>query len=172
MISDHDLRAIEKYKLEHSPNPEKKSFDIARFTQPFSIYPKLMLTKPEDILTFLGNNLVANGYTKALFVDELLSRDRVSSTRVARFITLPHANPNYVKKSIISIASLPQAIDWHGEAISLVIMIAVTNDQLKDTEFKKLFSLIHYISQDSRLLERLCQTKNVLELLSLLSTYE
>ncbi|WEM63112.1 PTS sugar transporter subunit IIA [Streptococcus parauberis] len=70
------------------------------------------------------------------------------------------------------LAYLPQSIDWHGEAISLVIMIAVTKDQLKDKEFKKLFSLIHYIAKDSRLLERLCQTKNVLELLSLLSSYE
>lgn len=172
MISDKDLRAIEKYMLENSPSQQKKIFDIARFTQPFLIYPQLKLTNPEDILTFLGNNLVANGYTEAQFVDELLSRDRVSSTRVAPFITLPHANPNYVKKSIISIASLPQSIDWHGEAISLVIMIAVTKDQLKDKEFKKLFSLIHYIAKDSRLLERLCQTKNVLELLSLLSSYE
>lgn len=172
MISDKDLRAIEKYMLENSPSQQKKNFDIARFTQPFLIYPQLKLTNPEDILTFLGNNLVANGYTEAQFVDELLSRDRVSSTRVAPFITLPHANPKYVKKSIISIASLPQSIDWHGEAISLVIMIAVTKDQLKDKEFKKLFSLIHYIAKDSRLLERLCQTKNVLELLSLLSSYE
>lgn len=172
MISRDDLMTIEKYMLENSPGEQGQSFDLASFTQPFFIYPQLELDNPEAILRFMGNNLLAHDHVEAQFVNELLSRDRFSSTRVAPFITLPHANPKFVKQSMVSIATLKKPIDWHGEMISIVMMISVTKEVLKSSEFKKLFSVIHYISQNPDCFNKICQTQNVLEILSLLSYYE
>ncbi|MGT2934141.1 PTS sugar transporter subunit IIA [Streptococcus catagoni] len=132
----------------------------------------MTLKTAEEILTFMGVNLVGNHYVQEDFVSELLKRDKYSSTRVAIYITLPHANPNFVLKSVISIATLKEVIDWHGESIRLVILIALSKEELKNPEFKKLFSLIHYLSQNPHKLDQLCRTNNVLDILSQMSSYE
>ena len=172
MITENDVLDVEKYLLEHGERIQKKNFDLASFTHPFLIYPQIQLEKPEDILSFMGKMLVANHYVEEQFVSEVLKRDKYSSTRVAPEITLPHANPNFVCKSTLSIATLKEAVNWNGELIRLVILIAVKKEELKNPEFKKLFSVIHYISQSPELLEKLYQTQNPLEILNILSIYE
>lgn len=172
MITEEDVTRIEKYMLENQPKEFTKHFDLASFTHPFLVYPQLDLTQPEEVLTFMGNHLVSNGYVDSQFVTELLARDQFSSTKVAPFITLPHANPEFVKQSMISIATFKRPIDWHNEAIRIVIMISVSKDDLKNAEFKKLFSVIRYVSQSQERMEQICQSHHALEILHLLSTYE
>lgn len=172
MITESDVLDVEKYLLEHGERIQKKHFDLASFTHPFLIYPQIQLEKPEEILNFMGKMLVANHYVEEQFVSEVLKRDKYSSTRVAPEITLPHANPNFVCKSTLSIATLKEPVNWNGELIRLVILIAVKKEELKNPEFKKLFSVIHYISQSPELMEKLCQIQNPLEILNMLSIYE
>lgn len=172
MINANDVLNIEKYIVSYEPSSQLKKFDLSSFTNPFLIFPQSNLNTPEDILKFMGENLVTNDYVEAQFVSEVLSRDRQSSIRVAPLISLPHANPSFVKQSTISILTLKEPIDWHGEPISLVILIAVKKEQLKNVEFKKLFSVIHYLEQSPEKVHKICQNKHALDILNLLSEYE
>ena len=120
----------------------------------------------------MGDNLVTNDYVVSQFIKEVIIRDKQASVRVAPLISLPHANPSFVKHSTISILTLKEPIDWHGEQISLVILIAVKKDQLKNGEFKKLFSVIHYLEEIPERVYEICQAQHALDILNLLSIYE
>lgn len=172
MINATDVLNIEKYIVTYEPSSQLKKFDLSSFTNPFLIFPQSSLHTPEAILRFMGENLVTNDYVEAQFVSEVLSRDKQSSIRVAPLISLPHANPSFVKQSTISILTLEEPIDWHGEQISLVILIAVKKEHLKNVEFKKLFSVIHYLEQSPDKVHEICQNKHALDILNLLSEYE
>lgn len=172
MISANDVLAIEKYMVDYPPNQRVKKFDLASFTNPFLIFPQADLKTPEEVLRFMGDNLVTNDYVVPQFIKEVIIRDKQASVRVAPLISLPHANPSFVKHSTISILTLKEPIDWHGEQISLVILIAVKKDQLKNGEFKKLFSVIHYLEEIPERVYEICQAQHALDILNLLSIYE
>lgn len=172
MISANDVLAIEKYMIDYAPNHQLKTFDLSSFTNPFLIFPQVDLKTPEAILRFMCETLVTNDYVAPQFISEVLARDRQSSVRVAPLISLPHANPGLVKHSTISILTVKEPIDWHGEPISLVILIAVKKAELKNVEFKKLFSVIHYLEETPDRVFEISQTTNTLDILNLLSVYE
>ncbi|MDT2755447.1 BglG family transcription antiterminator [Enterococcus pseudoavium] len=172
MITETDLARVTKYILEHVPNKRTQTFDLSIFTNPFLIFPKLTLTEPTDILRFMSHVLIENNYVYPEFVDSVLDRDQHSSTRVAALITLPHGNPFYVKNSTISIATMAEPISWHGELISCVLLLAVRKEDLKNSEFKKLFSVIHYLEAHPDKMNQLLRTDQPLEILTLLSNYE
>lgn len=172
MITETDLARLTKYTLEHVPHKRTKAFDLSIFTNPFLIFPKLALQEPEEILRFMSAVLVENDYAYPEFIDSVLDRDQHSSTRVASFITLPHGNPFYVKHSTISIATLNEPVIWHGETIRCVLLLAVRKEDLKNAEFKKLFSVIHYLEAHPDKMRQLLHTDQPLEILTLLSSYE
>lgn len=51
-------------------------------------------------------------------------------------------------------------------------MISVSKDNLKNAEFKKLFSVIRYVSQSQERMDQICQSHHALEILHLLSFFE
>lgn len=172
MITETDLAYLTKYMLEHVPIKKKKTFDLASFTHLFVIFPQLEWIDPVDILNFMGNVLVEHHYVEPEFVDSVLERDRHASTRVAPFVTIPHGNPLYVKHSMISIATMKEPVLWHGEQIRIVLLLAIKRKDLKHAEFKKIFSVIHYLEKQPEQMAQLMQSKHPLEILTLLSSYE
>lgn len=172
MITETDLAYLTKYMLEHVPIKKKKTFDLASFTHLFVIFPQLEWTDPVDILNFMGNVLVEHHYVEPEFVDSVLERDRHASTRVAPFVTIPHGNPLYVKHSMISIATMKEPVLWHGEQIRIVLLLAIKRKDLKHAEFKKIFSVIHYLEKQPEQMAQLMQSNHPLEILTLLSSYE
>nr|WP_313770276.1 PTS sugar transporter subunit IIA [Enterococcus faecium] len=172
MITETDLAYLTKYMLEHVPIKKKKTFDLASFTHPFLIFPQLERTDPADILNFMGNVLVEHHYVEPEFIDSVLERDSHSSTRVAPFVTIPHGNPLYVKHSMISIATMKEPVLWHGEQIRIVLLLAIKKNDLKHAEFKKIFSVIHYLEKQPEQMAQLMQSNHPLEILTLLSSYE
>lgn len=146
--------------------------DLASFTHPFLIFPQLERTDPADILNFMGNVLVEHHYVEPEFIDSVLERDSHSSTRVAPFVTNPHGNPLYVKHSMISIATMKEPVLWHGEQIRIVLLLAIKKNDLKHAEFKKIFSVIHYLEKQPEQMAQLMQSNHPLEILTLLSSYE
>jgi len=172
MITETDLAYVTKYMLEHVPTKKKKSFDLANFTHPFLIFPHLNLTDTAEILHFMGSVLVEHHYVLPEFIDSIVERDRHSSTRVAPFVTIPHGNPMYVRHSMIAIATMKKPVVWHGEKIQIVMLLAITKNDLKNPEFKKIFSVIHYLEKQPEQMTQLIQSKHPLEILTLLSSYE
>ncbi|MGC2920393.1 PTS sugar transporter subunit IIA, partial [Enterococcus faecium] len=81
-----------------------------------------------------------------------------SSTRVAPFETIPHGNPLFVKHSMISIATMKEPVLWHGEQIRNVLLLAIKKNDLKHAEFKKIFSVIHFLEKQPELIAQLMQS--------------
>lgn len=172
MITEDDLAEILKYMLERQPMKKKKKFDFPRFTSPFLVYPQMAFENVQELLTLLGGPLVENHYVREDFLASLIDRESRSSTRVAPLIAMPHGNPDLVVASTISIATLKQPMDWHGEKVQLVLLLAVRQEELKDKQFKKLFALIHYLERRPELFQQILAETNPLKLIQLMSEYE
>ena len=172
MITEENIGHIKTYMLGHYPKKRKKHFEFPRFTSPFLVYPQLAFSDMYELLAFLSQPLVENAYVAKDFTSSLIERERRSSTRVAPLIALPHGNPLLVLASTISIATLKEPLDWHGEKVQLVLLLAIQKEELKDPQFKKLFSLIHYLEKSPTVLQTIFKETNPLKLMSILSEYE
>lgn len=172
MITEEDLAGVLKYMLEHQPLQTKKQFDFPRFTSPFLVYPKMDYKNVQELLHFLSEGLIENDYVKPEFTASLIERESRSSTRVAPLIALPHGNPALVVSSTISIATLKEPMDWHGEKVQLVLLLAVRHEELKDPQFKKLFALLHYLERSPDVLQSILDETNPLKLIQQMSEYK
>ncbi|MFC6315283.1 BglG family transcription antiterminator [Lapidilactobacillus achengensis] len=172
MITDQDLSILTKYLLEHVPQKHLQTFDLAHFTAPSLVFPQLELSEPEEILKKLAQNLVDNNYATSAYAHSVLLRDQRGGTNVAPLITLPHGDPHEVKISTLSIATLARPVQWQGEAIQLVILLAIKQQDLKDPEFRKLFAVIHYLEAQPQRLTSVWASRSPLALIKQLSQYE
>lgn len=172
MISDADLKRIKQYTMEHSPKSQlNKSLDISKMTNPFLVFPNVNFASEVELLTYMGEQLLRHDYVKEGFVESVLNREERSSTRVAPLIAMPHGNPSLVNSSVISICTLKTPINWHGEGlpVQLVILLSLKKEDLKNQNFRKVFSMIHYLGKHPMELSNILKQTQSLELIRLFS---
>lgn len=172
LITKEDLTQIRQFMVAHEPKKQQKNFAIERFTSPFLIHPQAEFSDVTTLLTTLGNSLIAENLVKSEFLTSLLDREQRASTQVAPLIAIPHGDPRFVKTSTLSIVTLKQPLDWHGEQVQLVFLLAVKSEQLKEPAFKKFFSMVHSLEKNPDHLKQVLNEKNPLELMNLLTRYE
>ena len=115
-------------------------------------------TSRKGALAALGNLIESNGKAQAGFTESVVHREKLSSTAVGYGIAIPHGNTSYVQESTIAVAFLQEPVDWEGERVDLIFMLALKAEEAK---FASLFFKRFYEAIDNpdwvRQLKR-CQT--------------
>ncbi|MDR2659142.1 MAG: PTS sugar transporter subunit IIA [Spirochaetaceae bacterium] len=86
----------------------------------------------DEAIVRCGKMLVENGYAEPLYVEGMLARDHAFSCGIGNFIAIPHGEKEYKKNVIrtgIVVLIYPQAIDWHGKPVHIVIGIAAQGEE-------------------------------------------
>lgn len=91
------------------------------------------LASKEEVIPFLCGNLAIHGRTEnpQELEDDLWQREEIVTTAVGFGVAIPHTKSQWIRHSSISIARLPQPIDWESEAgeVELVIMLTLGADE-------------------------------------------
>jgi mannitol/fructose-specific phosphotransferase system IIA component len=89
----------------------------------------------DEVILRCGKMLVDNGYAEQRYVEGMLERDHSFSCGIGNFIAIPHGEKEY-KKNVISagivVLVYPEAVDWHGVPVHLVIGIAAQGEEHLD----------------------------------------
>ena len=85
----------------------------------------------EEVLRTLGDLLEKSGNARPGFTQSVEKREKLSSTAVGYGIAIPHGNTAYVSKSTIAVAVLKDGVDWEGEPVDLVFMLALKSEQVQ-----------------------------------------
>lgn len=81
----------------------------------------------DEAILRVGKDLVDSGYVEEKYVEGMIERDHSLSVFMGNRIALPHGEYDYKKNILhsgIVVHVYPEPIDWHGEAVSLVIGLA------------------------------------------------
>lgn len=81
----------------------------------------------DEAIERVGRDLVESGYVEENYIEGMFERDHSLSVFMGNKIALPHGEYEYKKnilKSGIVVHVYPKALDWHGEAVNLVIGLA------------------------------------------------
>lgn len=126
----------------------------------------VQLDHPFQIVERLARQLFLRGAVEESFIHEAVSRERMSFTAIGGGIAIPHAQPSTVKETTISFALLKRPIEWGTEMVSIVCLIAVTEEDRYLT--KNLLKEISKLSNIPHIVEKLRQAQSKDEVLTLL----
>lgn len=89
------------------------------------------LNSKEEAIRFTGKILADNGYVEESYIDKMLEREKVTSTYMGNFVAIPHgteAAKSDVIETGISVVTVPNSVDFDGNAVKILIGIAGKGD--------------------------------------------
>ena len=89
----------------------------------------------EDVIKFLGQNVIDYGLCKDGFIESVLEREQLSSTCFFDTFAIPHALEMNAPHTMICVLTSENGIKWDEHTIHIVLMLAVQqNDRKKFME--------------------------------------
>ncbi|MCW8332492.1 PTS mannitol transporter subunit IICBA [Vibrio paucivorans] len=138
-----------------------------------NIHLGLQAANKEEAIRFAGNQLVELGYADPEYVDAMFEREKLVPTYLGESIAVPHGTveaKDRVKKTGIVICQYPSGIqftDDQDDIAKLVIGIAAKND-----EHIQVITTITNALDEPEAIDRLTSTKDVNEILNILSGHQ
>ncbi|MDG3044699.1 PTS sugar transporter subunit IIA [Bacillus sp. B6(2022)] len=86
------------------------------------------LSSKEEVLDTLCSRLEAHQLVSSSFRSSVLEREQMSSTYLGKGIAMPHPLITNEGTSCVAIARLKQPIDWQGDQVSLIFLLAIQKD--------------------------------------------
>ncbi|WP_369310717.1 PTS mannitol transporter subunit IICBA [Providencia rettgeri] len=135
------------------------------------IYLNLSAENKIQAIQFAGQKLVEGGYVEPDYIDAMLARESLTSTYLGESIAVPHGTieaKDRVLKTGIVICQYPDGVqfgDEPDEIARLVIGIAAQNN-----EHIEVITRITSALDEDGVIERLCNTQNIQEVLEILAS--
>lgn len=112
-------------------------------------------TDKETAIRYAGELLVEQGYVDPAYIEEMVKRDKLTSTFIGNQVAIPHGtegSQTLIKKSGIVIVQVPEGVDFDGNEVKVVIGIAgadgehlevLSNIAIVCSEEENVASIIH-----------------------------
>lgn len=135
------------------------------------IHLNLTAENKTQAIRFAGQKLVEGGYVEPDYIDAMLAREKLTSTYLGESIAVPHGTieaKDRVLKTGIVICQYPEGVQFGeepDEIARLVIGIAAQNN-----EHIEVITRITSALDEEGVIERLCETQDVQEVLEILAS--
>jgi len=154
VLKDYDITKLRKF-IRHIDHYENMNFEFENLFKESLYIKNIEAANPIEVIKRLHQQLINNGYTNNAFLDEVLKRERMSSTAIGNYVAIPHAIHIGSTENIITVGILNKPILWGKEKVQIVFLLNINStsegkvNQIFDTFFeiissrKKVNNLIH-----------------------------
>jgi activator of the mannose operon, transcriptional antiterminator len=164
LLPKQELDMIEQW-VERVSQPRRYEM-LRQLINPSCIFLDISVASRFEAIDYIANELCKRGYVESPYGQSAKERETLSSTYIGGGIAIPHGQIQWINQSIIAVARLSSSIDWDGEQVKFVLMIAHRfND---NSQIKKLFQEIALLSEDEQTLKQLSTCKTADEFYQLL----
>lgn len=120
----------------------------------------------EKVLRSMAQTLLEAGIVEEGFLENVLAREQLGSTALGGGVAIPHSIAGLVTTPAVSLMRLKQSIDWDGEPVDMVFMLALNFDDISIT--KLFFKAFYAMTSSPDTMELLRQAKTPEEIKSVL----
>jgi activator of the mannose operon, transcriptional antiterminator len=147
---------IKKIRKNNKSLSQNKLNIIDELIKPENAFININCKTKEDIVHFLCDHLLNSGNIDEHYYSSVMERENLTSTSIGGGITTPHGTQKHVKNSTISLATLPEPINWGDEKIDFVILLAINISDLKrkNIDIDNLYLLFVKITQNEDVLKK------------------
>ncbi|MGM0215207.1 BglG family transcription antiterminator [Enterococcus sp. AZ109] len=160
-LTEKDLAEITQIFVEESQTPSV----LNKFLEAELFFPQQSQKSPEEVISFLCQQLYDKGYCEADYVDKVLERESLSSTAFGNYYAIPHAIKREAKKNAVAICSFDKPIQWQDKKVKLVLLLALKGE--RDNSFEQLFEELVMILNEPARVKRLAKQTNFEEFLAI-----
>ncbi|MEK4323416.1 MULTISPECIES: PTS sugar transporter subunit IIA [Bacillus] len=123
----HDIQRVNEviHLLNGHGAPSK---ELMAFFQERLTFMNTDLSSKDEVLDILCSRLEAHQLVSSSFRSSVFEREQMSSTYLGSGIAMPHPLITNEGTSSVAIAHLKQPIDWQGDQVSLVFLLAIHKD--------------------------------------------
>lgn len=123
------------------------------------IFLKPSITGKDDLLRQMVNRLETKGDVTSRYLESVFDREKATTTSIGHGIAIPHGNMMEVNESRIAVAILDHPIDWYGDLVDVVFLLAVkmtSNYEIRRTkQFYKDFLLLTESDENMEIMKSL-----------------
>lgn len=151
---------------------------IQQFVQKESLLAELLtenlivlqveLDSVEEIIQLGADILAKTEYVTTDFAESALRREKLSATAIGNLVAIPHAYQGSVQKQGIAVLQLAKPINWSGEQVQLVFLLAI--DSKIQQQFASIFEELALFTQDLHKVKQVIQAATKTEIRRLLLT--
>lgn len=108
---------------------------------------------------------------KTAFTEDVMARERVSSTGIGNGIAIPHGKSPNVRETAVAVARLTDTIDWGGEdsePVKFIVLLAVNENDKGNTHVKILSQMARKLASPQTC-ERLMNASGTDEIVDIFS---
>lgn len=140
ILNESDIRTLEKNIQNVSENTSKKYKSFKNLIFEENILLNIEALNYEDVIKCITDNLIKKDFARDGIAESAIKRENLSYTSFQSIAT-PHANPSYIKKSNISVATLKNPITWGNEKVEVIFFISLEND--KNLELDEIYEVFY-----------------------------
>lgn len=152
-------------QLKHRRLQDTLERDLKRLFKPQLFWSRPAFQDYRQALDLMGKALQKEGYVEEDFCPKLFQREAISSSAVGN-LALPHPINMNALSTAIGVALCPQGLDWQGNQVNLVFMLAIRKEDRP--LFRDIFDLVSEILVDPVLCRSLTQAQTFEEFIQLL----
>ncbi|MBD1382388.1 BglG family transcription antiterminator [Metabacillus arenae] len=137
------LGESELTKIEQIVGGYKESV-IDKYMREDLIFLHLACENPDQVIEFLGKQLIEKGMTGEGIIETVKDRERAASTSYGNLVAIPHPLEAKSPETFWTIATLEKPIDWGKNKVQFVCLLHVADENKKELEpmYEKLFRFI------------------------------
>ncbi|MDN6599578.1 MAG: PTS sugar transporter subunit IIA [Tetragenococcus koreensis] len=126
-------------------------------------YLKMDFSTKEEIIQFLGKELLNAGLVNEHFVDYVLERERYSTTSFGNLVAVPHPMDPQVDETFWSVVTLKSPIQWGDKLVQFVCLLNISEqNQMEDS--KPMYDVLMKLLDNRLLVQKILQCNTYAEL--------
>ncbi len=126
---------------------------LRRYLDPDLFFVDLDARDPESAIRALGDAMISAGIVDEGYVNAALERERISSTRFADAVAVPHALAMTARRTVIAVALFSEPIRWGDGDVSVVAFTAFSESGR--SAFQTVFEQLVGVFSDRAAVQRL-----------------
>lgn len=115
-----------------------------------------MAATRQGVISDLSRALAEAGYVEEGFGRSARRREEITSTAIGKGVAIPHGEAHFTREAAVAMTVLPRTVDWGGEQVDIVFMLALTprRADLIESVARELYQLVDDDQALSRLQSR------------------
>jgi lichenan operon transcriptional antiterminator len=168
VLSQGDIENIRRFILSNKPvssnNKGNMEGTLKIIDRDLMLINKSFYTK-EDAIRHLTGLMVEKGYVEEGYYQSVLEREKIASTSTGR-VALPHGDISKVYKSVIGLCTLNDKLDWDGNQVELIIILAIKKEDILNVQ--SIFDIIYDSISDNKIISRIAACESADKVLEII----